>query len=141
MKPMKLALNGNQQNVQDYTGDVHPMLDLIESIILTDTVRGVSSRNVIVLPADNLVELIYDDDTVWLCPADSLEDIYPGSVSIKRDGETVFELPTELDHGDVNRSFPGSAVLKVFNLFAKKKVSSSIQELAKDLEKKQMGKL
>ena len=138
---MKLALHGNKQNLHNYTGDVHPMLELKESIHLTDTVRGVSNRNVIELPADNLVELVYDDDTVWLCPADSLEDIYPGSVSIKRDGETVFELPTGLEHGDVNRGFAGSAVLKVFNLFAKKKLSSSIQELAKDLEQKQMGKL
>ena len=47
MKPMKLALNGNKQNVQEYTGDVHPMLELKESIQLTDTVRGVSNRNVI----------------------------------------------------------------------------------------------
>ena len=78
---MKLALNGIKQNVQEYTGDVHPMLELKESIQLTDTVRGVSNRNVIELPADNLVELVYDDDTVWLCPADSLEDIYPGRLA------------------------------------------------------------
>ena len=139
MKTLNLAINGTEKKLKDINEAVHPMLELKKSIQVSGTVRGVSNRNELQLDPTDLVELIFDDDTKWLCPPDSLEDIYPGSLTKNRDGESFLEMPSELEHPDVSRGLLGNVVLKVFNVFAKKKVGDAMEVLAKDLEAKQVG--
>ena len=141
MKSIKLAVNGLEQDIRNIVDDVSPMLEIKKSILVLGTMRGDSKKQELQLEKDSLVELVFDDDTRWMCPPDSLEDIYPGSLTQNRDGESFFELPSELDHPDISRGIFGKVALKVLNLFTKKAASSTIQAIAKDLEEKQMGSL
>lgn len=141
MKPVKLAINGREQDEKTTIDNAHPMLELKKSILVSGSTRGDARRQEINLDKDSLVELVFDDDTTWLCPSDSLEDIYPGSLVQNRDGESFIELPTELEHPDASRGILGKIALKVLNLFTKKIAVNTITEIAKDLEEKQMGSL
>jgi len=139
MKTFTLALNGDKQNISNHPDSAHPGLELKESVLVSSALRGDSSRTELQLAPTDLVELVFEDDTRWLCPPDSLEDIYPGSLTKNRDGETVFELPADLEHPDASRGFLGKSVLKLFNLFARKKVSVAMEVLVKELEEKQLA--
>ena len=144
MNKIKLTVNGQKQDLKA-NDPAHPMLELKQTILVSGATRGDSKTELLELDKDDLVELVFDDDTRWLCPPDSLEDIYPGSLTRKRDGDAVFEVPTELEHPEISRSVLGSITLKVLNLFGKKKINEVVGDeflkFAHDLEEKQMGKL
>jgi tetratricopeptide (TPR) repeat protein/pimeloyl-ACP methyl ester carboxylesterase len=138
MKIKTLTINGQKQLAPN-TDPEHPMLELKESILITGILRGQSETQKLQLNDNDLLELVFDDDTSWLCPPDSLEDIYPGSYTQNRDGEAVFDIPIELDHPDISRGVIGKVALKVLNLFTKKKVGDKVEAFARDLEEKQLG--
>ncbi len=142
MKTLKLSVNGEKQDVTKIKNET-PGIVLKESILVSAVQRGGDAEKPsLEIAPDNLVELVFDDNTRWLCPSDTLEELYPGSVVQKRDGEAVLELPSELEHPDASRSLFGKIALKVLNLFVKEKGAGAIMgELAKDLEKKQLGSL
>ncbi|RZK12954.1 MAG: hypothetical protein EOO43_18370, partial [Flavobacterium sp.] len=143
MNALKIAILGHEQNVttasQEFAND---HLTLKQSIVVSSFLRGGSaSKQLLQVEKDDIVELIFDDNTRWLSPPDLLEEIYPGQFVQSRDGEAVLELPTELEHPDKERSVLGSIALKVVNLFAKKAVGEAIGKLAEVLEEKQIGSL
>ncbi len=140
MKIKKLTVSGQRRPVSEVTTSSYPSLQLKDSIQVSGAMRGQGKPPSLDIGDDDLVELVFDDETTWLCPPDSLEDIYPGSYSKNRSGEAFFELPVELDNPNVSRGILGTAVLKVLNLFTKKKVGKAFKEVALDLEEKQMGK-
>lgn len=140
----KLAINGQKIDIKTNVQSDHPQLELKHSIAVSGAMRGSTKREEIQLDKDHLVELIYDDDTRWLTPADSLEDIYPGSISQGRDGEPFFELPSELGLQDQDRGAIGKIALKVLNVFVKKEVKekivgTAVKNAAEKLEKVQLG--
>jgi hypothetical protein len=141
MKITKLTVNGQRQNIREVANATSSNLKLKESILISGNVRGQGKPSELEIGDNDLIELVFDDDTKWLCPPDTLEDIYPGSFVQKRDGKAVFELPSELDHPDISRGLFGKAVLKLLNVFTRKKIANSIENFARDLEEKQMGKL
>jgi CHAT domain-containing protein len=141
MKITKLAVTGQRRQLSEVTDtSSYPALQLKDSILVAGALRGETKTPVLDVSKDDLVELVFDDDTTWLCPPDTLEDIYPGSYTKKRGDEAAFELPVELDNPDLSRGIAGKAVLKMLNLFTKKKAGVAIRDLASDLEEKQMGK-
>jgi CHAT domain-containing protein len=139
MKITKLTVSGQRQKLSEVTDAAHSLLELKESILVSGAVRGQGKSPELQINDNDLVELVFDDDTTWLCPPDTLEDIYPGSFTKKRSGDASFEIPAELDHPDASRGI-GKAALKVFNLFGRKAVAGKIEVFARDLEEKQMGK-
>lgn len=140
MKITKLSVNGRRRELTEVNNLPASSLELKDSVLVTTVTRGTTKPAVLDIGANDVVELVFDDDTSWLCPPDSLEEIYPGSYSRNRDGEALFELPVELDNPEPSRSFLGKSVLKALNLFTRKKVSRSFRQLASDLEEKQIGK-
>ncbi|MFV8324898.1 CHAT domain-containing protein [Flavobacterium sp. ZS1P14] len=141
MEKIKISINGQKQDIKKVLDSVHPMLELKESILISSKIRGGAKSEPLELDIKNdIIELVFDDDTRWLGPPDLLEDFYPGSYLLNRDGDS-FELPLELENHDSSRNLIGKIGLKIFNLFAKKKVGDSIEIIASDLEIKQMGKL
>ncbi|MEP7107787.1 MAG: CHAT domain-containing protein [Ferruginibacter sp.] len=145
MKNIKITVNGNKQKDLLPADPSYPTLVLKDSILVSNMRADSKAESLDLLP-DDLVELVFDDDTRWLCPPDSLEDIYPGSFTKNRDGESFFALPTELDHPQLSRSAVGKILLKVINHFAVGKITGTVVEqpfkiIARDLEDKQTGKL
>ena len=145
MKITKLTVNGQRQKFSTPVDGDHPLLELKDSILVSGAMRGQGKPPELQVKDNDLVELVFDDDTTWLCPPDTLEDIYPGSFTKNRSGEASFEIPADLDHPDASRSVVGKVALKVLNLFARKVVPEKIIEekikaFAGDLEEKQMGK-
>lgn len=136
----KLTVNGQRQQLSEVNNQDYPSLKLKESILVSATLRGQAKPPVLDIDDNDLIELIFDDDTTWLCPPDTLEDIYPGSYTKNRSGEASFELPTELDNPNVSRSIIGKVALKVLNLFTRKKAGIAIKVIAGELEEKQLGK-
>jgi hypothetical protein len=141
MKITKLTVSGQRQQLSQATDQTYPALKLKDSILVSATLRGQTKPPILEIDDNDLIELIFDDDTTWLCPPDTLEDIYPGNYTTNRSGEASFELPTELDNPDVSRSIVGKAALKVLNLFTRSKAGIAIKSIAGDLEEKQLGKL
>ena len=103
MKITKLTVSGQRQKLSEVTDAAHSLLELKESILVSGAVRGQGKSPELQINDNDLVELVFDDDTTWLCPPDTLEDIYPGSFTKKRSGDASFEIPAELDHPDASR--------------------------------------
>ncbi|MBC7868194.1 MAG: hypothetical protein H7X88_11730, partial [Gloeobacteraceae cyanobacterium ES-bin-316] len=78
------------------------------------------------------------DDTTWFCNADTLEDVFPEAVAIKRSANEAFVIPTGITNVHEERGIIGDVMLKALHVFTKKKVDIEIRELAADLERKQL---
>ena len=84
MKISKLTVSGQRRQTSEVTDASYPSLKLKDSILVSGAMRGQGKPPVLDIGDDDLVELVFDDETTWLCPPDSLEDIYPGSYSKNR---------------------------------------------------------
>ena len=132
----KLQLNGTKMQVALATED--ETMELQASFLVGDAARGAGTLHEISLAQGEVLELKFQDDTTWLCNADSLEDIFPQSVAPRRGPNDFFLLPAGVQNDDTDRGVVGDILLKVVNVFAKKKISKSISELAADLERKHL---
>ncbi|RYY69101.1 MAG: hypothetical protein EOO13_10490, partial [Chitinophagaceae bacterium] len=111
------------------------------SFILSGSNRAVGESHEINLKPDDVVEMIFNDDTTWFCNPDTIEDVFPEASTSNRSGNTSFILPTALSGTDGNRGIIGDVILKAVNIFSKKKLSKEVKELAADLERKQLDNL
>ncbi|MEI9910146.1 MAG: hypothetical protein WDO71_10975 [Bacteroidota bacterium] len=90
MKITKLTVSGQRQKLSGSTVAAHPMLELKDSILVSGTMRGPGKPPELQIKDNDLVELVFEDDTTWLCPPDTLEDIYPGSFTKKPGRRCLF---------------------------------------------------
>lgn len=140
MSITKIVVNGNKQLVVDPT-DSDSGFELVETYQVGPSSRGVSTGHEIEMKNGEVLELKFQDDTSWFCNADTLEDIFPEAVVPKRSANEAFVLPTGINNLNEERGIVGDILLKGINVFARKKVSKEIAELAADLEKKQLNNL
>lgn len=139
MSVRKIIIRGSKQaNVP--TGVDDP-LQHKESFILSSGTRASGESHEITLKPDDVVEMIFNDDTTWFCNPDTIEDVFPEATTTNRSGNTTFVLPAGLSGTEENRGIIGEVILKAVNIFSKKKLSKEIKELAADLEKKQLDHL
>lgn len=133
----KIVVLGTKQTASSVLGE-DEVFELKESYLLGTAVRGIGERHEISLKKSEVLELCFEDQTTWFCNADTLEDIFPEAVAIKRSADTAFVLPTGISNVHAERGVIGDVLLKAINVFAKKKINVEIRELAADLEKKQL---
>src|ERR1700743_2724166 len=136
MRISKLTLNGNDQTLAVAADSNYPTLHLEQSILVSPAVRGVDNKIQLNLTDDHLVELVFEDETTWLCTPDTLEELYPGQQAQQRGGEDSFQLPLSITDSRSERGIVQQIALKFVNLFTKKAAATGMEALAKDLEEK-----
>ncbi len=142
MKKITLTLYAREQSHTESASDKISDLYLKKSYELQDGVRSAGTEKVSVdVAVDDVVELIFDDDTKWLCPPDTLETVFPGSKTQNRSEEVSILIPSTLDSPDGSRSIVGKIGLKLLSIFGKKKTAKKgMRRLAKELEEAQLKK-
>src|SRR5690606_20726418 len=89
---------------------------------------------------DQVVEFVFEDNTVWLCSDQTIQDVFPEAATVKsRSTDGSFEIPAFIQPITAERGI-GNVALKLLKVFSRKGVKKSVKELALDLEKKQLGK-
>ncbi|RYF90962.1 MAG: hypothetical protein EOO03_02505 [Chitinophagaceae bacterium] len=139
MSVRKIILKGSKQLAVPTTAD--DPLQHKASFLLGSTNRATGETHELTLKQDDVLEMVFNDDTTWFCNSDTIEDVFPEATTTNRSGNTAFVLPNSLSGTDENRGIIGDVILKAVNIFSKKKLSSEIKELAADLEKKQLDNL
>ena len=137
MSITKIIVKGSKQ-ISGPAENGDDVFQLKESYQLGSSTRGVAGSHEIILKKSEVVELQFDDDTTWFCNADTLEDVFPEAVAVKRSASDVFVIPSGISNVQEERGLVGDVLLKALNIFTKKKLNVEIKELAADLEKKQL---
>ncbi|WP_295119501.1 CHAT domain-containing protein [uncultured Chitinophaga sp.] len=137
MKVNSIVVRGLEQTDTVKAAESSEWLELKHSFVVAAAVRGAKDvPTKVPLDDDSVIELIFEDDTVWMCGPDTLDEVFP-EVDIKnRSGEDGFELPLGISGTDSERGFLGGAVIKLLNVFSKKKVANVVGQIAEDLERK-----
>lgn len=137
MSIQKIVVQAVKQTANPALGD-DEVFELRESYLLGPATRGIGDSHEITLKKQEVVELRFEDDTTWFCNADTLEDVFPEAVSIKRSANEPFVIPAGISNVHAERGIVGDVLLKAINIFTKKKLNVEIRELAADLERKQL---
>ena len=140
MSISRLIVNGNKQTAIA-SNDPDEGFELIETYQVGAASRGIAQNHEIDMKNGEVLELKFQDDSSWFCNADTLEDIFPEAVVAKRSTNEAFVMPAGINNSNEERGIVGDILLKAVNVFAKKKVSKEIAELAADLERKQLNNL
>lgn len=138
MKINKLTIRGEKQPGQS-VAESSDTLKLEEVYLVGAATRGIAERYTITLKKDQVVEFVFEDNTVWLSSDQTIQDVFPEAAAMKSrsvDGE--FEIPAFIQPATEERGI-GNVALKLLKVFSKKGVRKSVRELALDLEKKQLG--
>ena len=141
MRISKLTVNGDDRTLAAAADTNYPTLQLEKSILISTAVRGADNQVQLNLTDDHLVELVFEDETTWLCTPDTLEELYPGQQAQQRGGDDSFQLPLTVTDSRSERGIVQQIALKFVNLFTKKAAATGMEALAKDLEEKHLGKL
>ena len=134
----KIVIRGEQQPPASVSRPPEDQTVLKKSYRIGASVRGGAEPHIIDLQPDDLLELEFEDNTLWFSNADHLAELYPEAVAQSRTADGAFELPTVLPSDGAERGIVGDIALKALNIFVKKQVQGKVHELATDLEKKQL---
>lgn len=112
------------------------------SFSISSTMRDDTPEQQVDLREDHIIELVFEDDTVWLGNRDTLDELFPDAQPAMRGDSETWTLPSEVQTDELDRSLIKKAGLKLLSLFVKKKgVAPAIAKLAKKLEDKQLGEV
>ncbi|MDO7853534.1 CHAT domain-containing protein [Hymenobacter convexus] len=114
-----------------------------QTFVIEASTRGLAESHPVDISHGELVELRFEDDTVWLCNGDTIGEAFPEAVPSVRSADPSFFLPTQVSaSGTEQRGFLDTVALKVVRIFAGKAmeqvVAKGVRELAADLEEKQL---
>ena len=137
MKINKITIRGEKQASQSTFGSTDD-LKLEEVYLLGSSTRGEAERHSIQLKKDQVVEFVFEDNTVWLSSDQTIQDVFPEAAALKsRSVDSDFEIPYFIQSTSDERGI-GTVALKLLKVFTKKSIKKGIRELAIDLEKKQL---
>lgn len=107
-----------------------------QSYIIQESDRGESKPKTIELGKNELIEFIYEDGTTWICDEDTLEELFPDINTINRSG--VYTIPSYLEDRDlhVRGGILKKIALKLINIFVKNAVEQTIEQLAENVDRK-----
>ncbi|MDQ6764142.1 MAG: CHAT domain-containing protein [Bacteroidota bacterium] len=138
MRVQNMVIKGTEQTVPVNESSAEDIITLRKSYTIGGSVRGLTETHDVPLEKDDLVELVFNDDTTWYCNTDTIDEVFPGASKVNRSGDPVFEVPVALVSTDVERGIAGSILLKGLNIFAKKTIDKKVHDVAADFEKKQL---
>ncbi|MFT3932277.1 MAG: CHAT domain-containing protein [Chitinophagaceae bacterium] len=139
MKMNKLIVRGEKQ-VNLTTADPAAALTLSETYVISNATRGADTeKHVVTLDKDQVVEFVFEDNTVWMSSDETIQDLFPEAAAVKkRDATDGFEIPSTMQLPSETRGVVADVALKLLHVFTKKAVQKSVKALAADLEKKQL---
>jgi CHAT domain-containing protein len=136
-----IFIRGEKQTVLLPSTTTDGYLQLSETYQVGTSVRGAVEGHSVNLTDDKLVEFVFDDGTTWISNADTIEEVFPEATQRRRSADGAFEIPSTLRNATTERGIP-DILLKVVNIFTKKKVEkivgNLVHSLAADLERKQL---
>ena len=138
MSVQKIVIKGTEQKLPVNPASTDDVIELRKSYIIGGNVRGLTESHDIDLKKDDLVELVFNDETTWYCNTDTIDEVFPEAAAAKRSGDLAFEIPMSLTTTDAERGIVGSILLKGLNIFAKKTIDNKVKDVAADFEKKQL---
>src|SRR3954470_5859307 len=135
----KLIIRGNEVTPFAPVSSGENLVTLQRSFVIeTGGTRGTSNDHSVDLTDQNMIELVFDDSTVWFSGPSSLAEIFPSASVQNRSADGGFILPGELESSATERGIVGKVALKLVNIFVKPVVQGDVKELAKALERKQL---
>lgn len=118
------------------------LLTLRDTFLFDQRNRSLGVDERVDISQGEVVELIFEDDTVWLSNGDTLSDVFGDAVSVSRSLDGSFMLPLTLESGTETRGILGKVALKIVNIFTRKAIGSvvetSLHQLAQNFELKQL---
>lgn len=143
MKIDKIKITGFDQTIQVAEAASDAIMQMRGSYLVGQTTRGEIQSHEIDLKDDDIIEMVFEDGTTWFSNPYNLEEIFPeATIPLTRGTAGPFQIPQEISLDSSERGIFNKVMLKVFNIFAKKAIQSSIEQLAADLENKQLtGKI
>jgi hypothetical protein len=113
-------------------------MQLRASFLISGTTRGAARNHTVGIGQNDLIELVFVDNTQWFCNADTLEDVFPEATQQSRSAGGAFAVPLSVRSAGTERGIIGDVALKAIHLFTKKSVGQEVRELAADLERRQL---
>ena len=118
------------------------LLTLRDTFLLDQRSRSLGADERVDISQGEIVELIFEDDTVWLSNGDMLSDVFGEAVGVNRSLDGSFMLPLTLESGEQTWGLLGKVALKIVNIFTHKAfgsiVETGVQQLAQNFELKQL---
>ncbi|HPF52737.1 MAG TPA: hypothetical protein PK335_14240, partial [Draconibacterium sp.] len=119
MKINNINIQGVRQteNLTEQHADSN--LTLIQSFQISGRDRGKMESFDITLKDDELIEFVFDDDTIWLANPETLDQIFPEE-ALKEDkrGISQFQIPTEITMPADERGIVKKALVRLVNILA-----------------------
>ncbi|MEJ1237362.1 CHAT domain-containing protein [Chryseolinea sp. T2] len=139
MRISKIVIRGERQAISEVRStETQDDLQLEESFVVRSGTRGASERHEVPLNNDSIVEFVFEDGTTWICNSNTIDEIFPEVTTASRSASEKAEIPLMLVSSDVERGLIGNILLKVVNIFSRKKLTKKVKDLAQDLEMKQL---
>lgn len=140
MATLKIKLKGHN-HTQFVTGEDQgfELYRLEQAYSVFAPTRGDVPEQTIDLEDDQLIELEFTDDTVWIGDQEMLSILFPNHY--KRSGaEDIIFLPDEIESDEQERGFIKKIGIKLVKIFAKKRfIQPKMREMAHNLENKQLA--
>jgi CHAT domain-containing protein len=133
MKITKFKIRAEKQTAAAVSQAEDSLVTLQQSFKVSGATRALTESHTVDLNDESIIELVYEDNTVWFATPDTISEIYPEMEIQNRSDDGAFEIPTVLRSEDL-----GDILLKVINVFAKKKITKKVRDFAEDLERKQL---
>jgi hypothetical protein len=125
------------QDVTNETLNDFDYFDLEKSIVIESN-RDVGEEVLVVIDDDEVMEIVFDDETIWVGRAGDIPEMLqdPQSRSDDRDGNEVFTFPSRLETFNEDRGLIDNIGIKIVKFF-KKKATKKVTEIAvKQIAKK-----
>ncbi|UZD23296.1 CHAT domain-containing protein [Algoriphagus halophytocola] len=140
MANLKIRLKG-QDHLPFLAGEDagFELYDLSKAYTVLSPTRGDVPEQIIEVDDDTIVELAFEDDTVWMGDSETIRTIFPDGLTRSADGDVLY-LPDEIESETQERGIFKKIALKLVKIFVKKKViQPKMRELAFKLENKQLA--
>ncbi len=138
MKINEITVRGVKQTPVATGASTDDLTALRASFVLSGSVRAFTETHTVALTRDDLIELVFEDNTQWFCNGDTLEDVFPESTQQNRLASGAFEVPLTVRSTNAERSLLGDVALKAIHIFTKNTVGWEVRKLAAELEIKQL---
>lgn len=101
---------------------------------------GATEIHKIGLDKNDLLEFVFDDNTIWLCGSDTLNILFPEAVpAANRSGEdNSFQIPSSIKASGANRGIAGDIVIRLIHHFVKTDLDTRVAEIATRIEDKKL---
>ena len=108
-----------------------------EVYLIAGATREQTQVHTVEFSDEKVAEFIFEDNTLWVCDAGSLHELFPEADKPSRSGEPLV-VPASLVNPNSDRGFFGDIAIKVIRIFVKKKIDNGIAALAVKLEDKNL---